>query len=92
MTLALMYVLCMASKTISVSVEAYDKLRNARRYKGESFTQVIMRGQWPEDSVTARELLEFLEKAPPFFSDEELDAIERAKEQDLPPTDKWRKS
>ena len=66
----------MASKTISLSVKAYEKLKNARRYAGESFTQVVMRAHWPEDTVTGGELLKLWEKEPAFFTDEELDAVE----------------
>ena len=43
----------MATKTVSITVDAYDKLRRARRYPTESFTQVILRATWPEDTITA---------------------------------------
>ena len=79
----------MATKTVSVTIEAYDKLRRARRYPSESFTQVILRATWPEDTITAAELLSRLDHTPAPFTAEELDAIERAKTEQREPEDKW---
>ena len=79
----------MATKTVSVTIEAYEKLRSARRYPSESFTQVILRATWPEDTITAAELLIRLDRAPAPFTAEELDAIERAKTMQREPGDKW---
>ncbi len=84
------YTLCMASKTISLSVEAYERLRRARRSRGESFSQVVMRAAWPEVRVTAGELLERLHAEGPFLDEIELDRIEAANRADTPPEDKWR--
>ena len=79
----------MATRTVSVTVQAYEKLRRARRYPSESFTQVILRATWPEDTITAAELLSRLDRAPSPFTAEELDAIERAKMEQREPDDKW---
>jgi predicted CopG family antitoxin len=79
----------MATKTVSVTIEAYDKLRRARRYSSESFTQVILRATWPEDTITAAELLSRLDRSAAPFTAEELDAIESAKTQQREPDDKW---
>jgi predicted CopG family antitoxin len=79
----------MATKTISLKLEAYEKLKNARRYPGESFSEVIMRAVWPEDTVTGAEFLEFIRKHGPFFDEADLVRIEEAKRRDLPPEDKW---
>jgi len=35
----------MATKTISLTVEAYDRLRAARRRPDESFTDVVLRAE-----------------------------------------------
>lgn len=79
----------MGTKTISLKTEAYDRLRSARRYPTESFSEVVLRATWPEDTVTAKGLLAMLESSPPWFTAEELDGIESAKRDDLPPEDKW---
>ena len=79
----------MATKTISITVDAYEKLRSARRYPGESFTQVILRATWPEDTITAAELLSRLDRVPGPFTAKDLDAIDRAKAEQREPEDKW---
>lgn len=79
----------MASKTISVSTQAYDRLRAHRHDRGDSFSRVIMRARWDDTTVTGAELLERITGTPPCFSDLELDRIEAAKCADVPPVDKW---
>lgn len=79
----------MGTKTISLKDEAYRRLRGARRYPNESFSEVVLRATWPEDTITARELLERLRTSPPHFTEEELDRIEEMKRRALPPEDKW---
>jgi predicted nucleic acid-binding protein len=37
----------MAVKTVSLKTEAYERLKAARRYPGESFSEVILRARWP---------------------------------------------
>ena len=81
----------MATKTISLSIEAYDRLRTHRRVRAESFSQVVLRAQWPDETVTAAELLELWRAEPPFLTEEECSAIEAAKSADRPPKDKWNK-
>ena len=78
----------MGTRTISVKDEAYKKLRAARRYPAESFSEVVMRATWPEDTVTARAFLE-LHRRRPFFRDAALAKIEALKHRDKPPEDKW---
>lgn len=82
----------MPTKTISLRVEAYEKLRRARRFPGESFSQVVLRARWPEEGVTGGELLRRYLEHGPYFSDEGLERIERLKRDDRPPEDKWRAS
>ncbi len=79
----------MAVKTVTLRLEAYDRLRAARAWPGESFSQVILRAEWPEPSITGHELLERVRASGPFFTDEELDAVEDAMGADPHPEDKW---
>lgn len=78
----------MGSKNISVSDEAYTRLRRARRHPGESFSQVIQRGKWDDAIPTAGSWLDHME-AVPEVSDAILDVLEANQEEDLPPKDKW---
>ena len=87
--LCIMHDACMSTKTISLKLEAYERLRRARRYPGESFSEVILRAVWPNRTLTGAELLELCRKRGPSFSEAGLAAIERAKESDRPPEDKW---
>lgn len=83
------YTVHMAVKTVTLRLEAYDRLRAARAWPGESFSQVILRATWPEPSITGRELLERYRETGPFFTDAELDSIEDVMDADTPPGDKW---
>ncbi|MFP3939632.1 MAG: antitoxin VapB family protein [Thermoanaerobaculia bacterium] len=82
----------MGTKTISLRIEAYEKLRRARRSPRESFSDVVLRATWPGDTLTAGELLDRSRKHGPFFTPEGLDSIERLKAEDRPPEDKWHRT
>ncbi|MDP3716498.1 MAG: antitoxin VapB family protein [Acidobacteriota bacterium] len=79
----------MATKTISLKVEAYNRLSAARRYRDESFSEVVMRATWPEDTITGRALLDLLGSRRVHLRDEELDRIDEIIQRDPPPEDKW---
>jgi len=79
----------MATKTISLKEEAYNRLREARRYPTESFSEVVLRATWPEDTTTARALLDAYRAGRPHLSSDELDRVEALKRRDAPPEDKW---
>jgi len=84
-----MHTLCMATKTISLRLEAYEKLRRARRYRGESFSEVVLRATWPVETITGAELLARYREHGPFFTEEQLAQVEELKRNDRPPEDKW---
>lgn len=84
-----MHIACMATKTISLKLEAYERLRRARRSPGESFSEVVMRARWPEVGITARELLAAYALEGAHLSAHALDRIEEADTVDPPPEDKW---
>jgi hypothetical protein len=79
----------MSTKTISLKKEAYDRLRAARRYPNESFSEVVLRATWPEDTTTAGHLLESYRAGGPHFTNDELDRVEALRRRDVPPEDKW---
>ena len=80
---------CMSTKTISLKLEAYERLRRARRYPDESFSEVVLRAVWPGQTLTGAELLDLLRKRGPTFTTAGLAGIEKAKRRDKPPEDKW---
>ena len=78
----------MATKTITLELDAYEKLRRAKR-PGESFSAVVRRAEIPEVGITGAELLAYLEKIGPLFTEAELDAMDEAQRLDAPPDDHW---
>jgi predicted CopG family antitoxin len=78
----------MATKATSLRLEAYERLRRARRYPGESFSEVVLRATWPEKTLTGAELLRRCREAGPLYSEAELNRIGEIKVADHPPEDK----
>ncbi len=70
-------------------MEAYGRLRAHRRVRTESFSNVVLRASWPDETVTAAELLDLWHDEPAFLNEAECQAIDRAKATDQPPEDKW---
>ena len=84
-----MHGVCMATKTISLRLDAYERLRRARRRPDESFTEVVLRAEWPDRGLTARELCATYESEGPLFDEAALDRIDEADAADRFPPDKW---
>ena len=59
MTSHFVYYPCMATKTISLELDAYEKLKRAKRQPRESFSSVVRRARWDE-MTGAGQLLESL--------------------------------
>lgn len=55
-----MYDVCMATKTISIEIDAYDLLKREKRDERESFSQVIRRILSERPVLTAGELAEVM--------------------------------
>ena len=78
-------VVSMATKTISLEIEAYEKLRQAKRFPRESFSEVVLRTSIPDGGISGRELLASFDTGDSIFSDEDLDAIDALNASDTPP-------
>ena len=80
---------CMPTKTISLRLDAYERLRRARLRPDESFTEVVLRAVWPDRGMTVGELRAVYRSEGGLFDAAALDRIEEAKSLDRPPSDKW---
>lgn len=79
----------MATKTTSVDLEAYERLRRARHAPDESFSRVIKRAHWSDEVRTAAGLLKaFAETLLP--DPDALARLDEAQRADAPPEDPWR--
>jgi hypothetical protein len=72
----------MATKTISLELDAYEKLKRAKRSGSESFSAVVRRARWDDAPSTGPQVLahlrELLGTSPAsFLPDETLDRIEK---------------
>lgn len=74
----------MATKTITLELDAYERLLRAKRHSRESFTSVVRRLVIPDEGATGRDLLSG-KVSLNFLSDEDLDAVDRMNREDSPP-------
>ncbi len=51
---------CMATKTISLELDAYEKLKRAKRSERESFSEVVRRAHWDVEASTGSRVLAHL--------------------------------
>ena len=79
----------MATKTISIDLEAYERLRRARRSRDESFSKVIKRARWPVPQKAANALLVAMDQVP-VLGEDVLKRLESAQASDRMPEDPWR--
>jgi len=78
----------MATKTITLELDAYEKLRSAKR-RGESFTEVVRRAILTDAPLTGRMLRDYLEKGGSGISEKYLEAVEEAANYDPIPDNPW---
>lgn len=81
----------MATKTLSVDLEAYERLRSARVHEKESFSRVIKRAQWLPGEGTAASLLDSVRArgdSEGALSEEELDRLDELQKEE-PAPDRW---
>ncbi len=83
---------CMATKTISLELDAYERLKAAKG-PGDSFSDVVRRAKFPKKPLTAGDLLVYLEERGPIFSESALRDLERTHARlSSPPDDPWENS
>ncbi len=78
----------MATKTITLEMDAYERLRSAKK-PGESFTEVVRRAEFTEAPLTGESLLAYLASGGSGVSARYLDAAEEAAKHDPIPDDPW---
>jgi len=80
----------MPTKTISLELDAYEHLKRAKRSARESFSEVVRRAIFLEESASGRDLLDAAQKRHTHFSETSLDRIDQAQHLDSPPDDPWK--
>jgi predicted CopG family antitoxin len=88
-----MHVSRMATKTISLELDAYERLRRAKRSERESFSEVVRRAVFPDQAPGGAELLAYLKRRGPVLDEaglDELDAVHEALSR--PAEDPWEES
>ncbi len=80
---------CMATKTISLDLEAYERLSAARKHQRESFSKVVKRAVWPAQSGTAGDLLAWRNGLEGAVDEKVLNRLDALQECDQPPENKW---
>lgn len=71
----------MPTKTISLELDAYEKLWRAKRFPRESFSEVVRRVEIPEPGARGRDLL----TREVFLEESDFDAIDSLNANDPPP-------
>ena len=75
----------MATKTITLELDAYERLKAAKRTPRESFSEVVRRLPIPGYSFTARDLLKMREERGPVLSEDDMKVIDELNRTDRPP-------
>lgn len=78
----------MATKTITLEIDAYDKLKAAKNV-GESFTEVVRRASFANAPLTGADLEAYLRSGGSGVNEKYLTAVGQAAQHDPIPDDPW---
>jgi hypothetical protein len=78
----------MATKTITLELDAYEKLQAAKK-AGESFTAVVRRTEFSDAPLTGARLLAHCRAGGSHVSERYLRSVEGAAQHDPMPDDPW---
>jgi hypothetical protein len=79
---------CVATKTIRLELDVYEKLRAAKK-AGESFSEVVGRAMFPDEPLTGASLRSYLRGGGSRISEDSLDAVEAADRRDPTTDNPW---
>ncbi len=83
-----MQISCVATKTITLELDAYERLRALKR-PGESFSEVVRRAVFPDLPPKGTDLLAYYRAGGSEVSHSYLDALEQAAQEDKAPDNPW---
>ena len=75
----------MATKTITLELDAYERLKRAKRSPRESFSEVVRRLPLPAEAITAAGLLALAEERGAMLTETDARAIDELNAADKPP-------
>ncbi len=81
----IVYCSSMPTKTISLELDAYERLKTAKRSPRESFSEVVRRLPIPGHAFTGRDLLRLREQHGAYLTEKDAAAIDELNRTDRPP-------
>ena len=78
-------ILFMATKTITLELDAYERLKRAKRSPRESFSEVVRRLPLPAEAITAAGLLALAGERGAMLTEADASAIDELNAADQPP-------
>jgi hypothetical protein len=75
----------MATKTITLELDAYERLKRAKRSPRESFTEVVRRLPLPASAITAGQFLALARERGALLTEADARAIDELNATDRPP-------
>jgi len=74
-----------ATKTISLELDAYESLKAVKRHPRESFSEVVRRLVQPKKPITGKQLFDTLHEGRFTLTEGDAEAIDRLNRDDVPP-------